>query len=381
MASFKKLKTGWQYRISYKENGVYKTKNGNGFPNKRAAQVAANAIESKLFKGAQLNGGEILLSDYFETWINTYKIGKYTLGTDQVYKGTLKLIKDHLPGIKLKELTKKEYQTFIDKYAEGHSKESTRKRSSHIRACLADAIDEKIIFSDPTRKVVISGKKPPKNKDDKFLSYEDYKKLIEELKSNLNPLYVGRYMILLGASTGARFSEICGLTWSDIDFKNRTIDINKNWDYKDKLDFKTTKTESSNRKISIDNDIIEILKGYQKDQIEILDKFGLENDKNLVFLNYEGNIITNSSCNKTLIKLCDRLEINPITFHGLRHTHASILLYKGINLITISKRLGHAELTTTSNIYSHIVKEMEESDSLKINSIMEGLFNSDDNAK
>ncbi|WP_413509314.1 tyrosine-type recombinase/integrase [Carnobacterium maltaromaticum] len=374
MASFKKLKTGWQYRISFKENGVYKTKSGNGFGSKRAAQVAANAEETKLFNGVSLNAGEIDFPTFYENWARLYKIGLYSKVNDAAYETSIKLVQQYFTGIKIKEITKASYQHFINDFAKTHSKATVKKRNGHIRSCFADAIDEKIIQVDPTRNVTVTGAIKPKKKESKYLNYSQFKKLIEETKKDLNPLYVGRYMILLGSSSGCRFSEICALTWDDIDYSNRTILINKSWDYKNSNDFTDTKTFESERTIRIDKDILDILKAYQKDQKRTLEKFGVTNEKNLVFLNYENSIISNNAVNKTLEKLCLRVTDQAITFHGLRHTHASVLLFKGINIVSLSKRLGHSDITTTSNTYSHVLKELEELDNNKTDKIMQDLY-------
>lgn len=75
------------------------------------------------------------------------------------------------------------------------------------------------------------------------------------------------------------------------------------------------------------------------------------------------NLVTNTAVNKCLKSLCTKIEVNSITFHSLRHTHASMLLYKGISIKYISRRLGHKSVITTLNTYSHIIDELEQRDS------------------
>ncbi|MDT2863145.1 tyrosine-type recombinase/integrase [Lactococcus cremoris] len=69
-------------------------------------------------------------------------------------------------------------------------------------------------------------------------------------------------------------------------------------------------------------------------------------------------------------KLCKILNISTISFHGLRHTHASILLFKNVNILSVSKRLGHKDVTTTQSVYLHVIKEMEERETKLIMKIM-----------
>lgn len=73
-------------------------------------------------------------------------------------------------------------------------------------------------------------------------------------------------------------------------------------------------------------------------------------------------VITNEGANKVLRNLLNQLEINPITMHGLRHTHASVLLYLGASINSVSERLGHADIQTTQDHYAHVIKEMKERD-------------------
>lgn len=88
-----------------------------------------------------------------------------------------------------------------------------------------------------------------------------------------------------------------------------------------------------------------------------------ENENNLVFYRQSSiKTVTNEGANKLLRKTLDALEIEHISIHGLRHTHASVLIYKGANIHSVSKRLGHSDFQTTLDHYSHILQEMEERD-------------------
>ena len=112
-------------------------------------------------------------------------------------------------------------------------------------------------------------------------------------------------------------------------YKNKTVTINKTWDFKDKNDFSDTKTFDSKRTITIDDETFHMLKELRKHQNELAMKTGLRNTKNLVFINTKMEVVTNNAVNKTLVALCKKVGVKTITCHGLRHTHASMLLYKG----------------------------------------------------
>lgn len=92
-------------------------------------------------------------------------------------------------------------------------------------------------------------------------------------------------------------------------------------------------------------------------------KSGLRNTLNLCFVKDRMELVTNNAVNKCLRSICKKLNIKQITCHSLRHTHASMLLYKGINIKYISRRLGHKNVITTLDTYSHVIDELEQQDS------------------
>ncbi|MGE7600085.1 site-specific integrase [Lysinibacillus fusiformis] len=179
--------------------------------------------------------------------------------------------------------------------------------------------------------------------------------LMESLKIDNRPVY---YIILLALKSGMRFAEIIALTRKDFNFKDNTININKTWGYTSSYDDgkKKTKTESSNRIIKIDKVTMSLFNHF----FEVTP----ENIYKLVFYNPASKykVFSNTGVNKALKKILRELQIEEISIHGLRHSHASILFYKGISVQYISERLGHADVDTTIRIYTHLIKELREED-------------------
>lgn len=132
--------------------------------------------------------------------------------------------------------------------------------------------------------------------------------------------------------------------------------MNKSWDYKHiSGNFQPTKNESSNRIVLIDWRLA--------NQFKIL-THGIE-DNQPIFIN-KSNRVFNSTINKLLARHCKNAEIPVITIHGFRHTHASLLIYEGISISSVAKRLGHANTTTTQKTYLHIIQELENKDNDKV---------------
>lgn len=375
MASIQKTKSGWRYRVSYKENGKYKTKTKGGFRTKKEAELAAAELEKQLHRGYDINAGDQLFSEYMRNWYEIFRKGKKSEDNDNDIRRAVEFVEKYFPGVKLNELTRTMYQKALNDYGETHSTASVKKHHTYMRACLREAIAEGIIHRDPTFGAVVKGKKDPKNEEVKYLDFEEVKKLTKVIMENLQPRYISRYIILFALATGARFSEILGLTWDCVNFEEKTVTINKTWDYHYKQTFDNTKNYASKRTVTIDEHTLSILKDLKLKQTELALKTGLRNEHNLVFVNSKFELVTNNAVNKTLRMLCKKAKIKEITCHSLRHTHASMLLYKGVNIKYVSRRLGHKDIVTTLQTYSHIMDEMEQKESRQVDITMKELYN------
>jgi integrase len=358
MASFQKRGNSWQFTISRVINGKQKPIRKGGFRTKKEAQAAAAEIESHLNKGILPHLKPEPFDQYFESWLKTFKpdISNNTMAR---YHTTLKTVQEYFGGVPIQDIKKRDYQAFLNEYGKNHAKDSTRKLNTHIRACVRTAMDEGIIYSDFTRGAVLTGTKG-KRPEEKHLNFKESEILLKELHKRLDrsPTY---YLLLLGLTTGMRFGEMVGLTRKDFDFKNRTIRIEKVWGYNNKMNpgFGPPKNEQSYRTIAIDQETSSIFKHwFEKTPDNIM---------RLVFYSPSSkyHVISNNSANKVLESTLRQLGIEPITVHGLRHTHASILLYLGVSIYYVSERLGHADIQTTLSTYAHIVKELRKQDEEK----------------
>lgn len=303
---------------------------------------------------------DMLFWQYYESWISIYKEGAIRDVTLNKYKLTLKWLKELAPELKVKDINRITYQKLINAYAVDHEKQTVTDFHHHIKSAILDAIDDGLIERDPTHKVVIKGK-PPKEKKLKYLNQYELHSLLNdlELTSDIN----NDWLILLIAKTGMRFSEALGITPKDFDFSNQMISINKTWDYKTGTGFVPTKNKSSVRKIQIDWKTVmqfsELVKNLPEDQP--------------IFVK-PGRAIYNETINDQLSRHCRKLNIPVISIHGLRHTHASVLLFAGVSIASVARRLGHSNMTTTQKVYLHIIQELENKDVDIIMRSMSGLM-------
>jgi len=208
--------------------------------------------------------------EYFAEWIEVYKQGAVRPVTYQKYLMTLRRLTELSPSLKVCELDKRRYQTLINGYAESHERQTTMDFHHHLKSAILDAVDESLLTTDPTRKVIIKGKVAARRKN-KFLSQFELQSLLKNLNLTDEPNW--DWFILLVAKTGLRFSEALGLTPNDFDFAEQKIKITKTWDYKNaEGGFGETKNFSSKRTIQIDPQL--------NTQFSILTK-GLPEDKSI----------------------------------------------------------------------------------------------------
>ena len=288
-----------------------------------------------------------LFCRYYAQWIRVYKEGAIRKVTMDKYQMTQAWLEKLVPNLKLCEVTRITYQQLLNDYAAQHERQTTMDFHHQLKAAILDAVDDGLIERDPTRKAIIKGKSPAQKKIKYLNQFELHTLLVNlDLRGDIN----WDWLILLVAKTGMRFSEALAITPKDFDFSHQTLSISKTWDYKGKGGFLPTKNASSVRKIQIDWQTViqfsELVKGLPKDEP--------------IFVTKER--VFNSTVNNILARHCKRINIPVISIHGLRHTHASLLLFAGVSIASVARRLGHASMTTTQKTYIHIIQELENQD-------------------
>lgn len=354
MATIYKHGKTWRVRIQRRKKGLPRIDyHSSGFDTKLEAEIHAKQKELELFHGKNIAAKNILFSDYYEEWVKLYKIDGKTR-TDVFRRGSIKQAHILFKDIFLTKLNKRMYQKIMNDFSSTRSKSTVTKYHRYFKACFNNAIDEQLISINPANNAVIRGNDiKVKSNEDKFLNYEDAVKLkLAVLDQKYSIDKTGRNIIIIALETGMRFGEILGLTWDRINFNKRTLKIDRTWDYHYKTGFLPTKTKEI-RTIAISDELITFLKEIKKGTNS---KFAIGTDEH----------ISNNGANHTLEKACRRANIKVVTMHALRHTHGSILLYKGFSIAYISKRLGHASISMTQDIYLHVLEELQRIEDDKI---------------
>ena len=289
---------------------------------------------------------QILFCDYYEKWIKVYKEGAIRKVTLEKYYMTHRWLKKLIPELKICEMTRINYQQLLNDYALYHERQTTMDFHHQLKGAILDAADEGLLDRDPTRKAIIKGKTPAVKKI-KYINQFELHTLLNNL--NLKSEISWDWFILIVAKTGLRFSEALALTPKDFDFGRQSISVSKTWDYKGDGGFLPTKNKSSVRKVQIDWQTViqfsELIKGLPEDKP--------------IFVNGK---VYNSTVNDILARYCKKANVPIISVHGLRHTHASLLLFAGVSIASVARRLGHSSMNTTQKTYLHIIQELESQD-------------------
>ena len=345
------------------------TKTVNG--TKAQAKIELAKFVAEVEQGTVIEGKSITFKEFTEIWKRDYGSKELAPSTYRRYLGMLESrMLPYLGHFKLDKIKPTDIMKFYDmldkdtqirrvKCNNGYrtlkplSQKTILEHHRLIRAMLHRAVYWQLLFSNPCERV-----QPPKSKKSKRRYYDDEQ--CKVLLSNLNELSVDdikyKTAITLTLFTGVRLGELMGLEWSDIDFTNGIVSINKSSQYlADKGVFtKTPKTESSIREVAIPDFVLSLLEEYRlwyETQKSIYGE--LWTNSNKLFVQSDGKPMHPSTISKWFVKFVKEIGLPVINFHGLRHTNATLLISQNIDVAVVAARLGHAQITTTFNFYVH----------------------------
>jgi len=285
------------------------------------------------------------LEKYAEIFFDSYR---YSVSTN-VYKATRYSYEKHIKNYFKDKLVKDIKPIDIEKWQSllisNYSLATVRMYRTKLKMILDKAVLDEVIDSNPVLKV----KHLTKNRDDYEAEYtknvnaftkEDIASLVD-----ISDGYIKNVIQFLYA-TGMRPSEMVALLWSDIDFENKTISINKA--AKPQGIVGNTKNESSVRVI----DMLPLAEKILRSQKDLTNKYNQSN----IFLNSKNERFRDyTTISKTFLNISRKLKLNG-TLYNLRHTFASVMISSGAELLWVSKTLGHANLKTTLSVYAKFIK-------------------------
>lgn len=326
---------------------------------KEAKQAERNLLLDVEENGLPSNQSDGFQDPTFEElaslWLENYKTTVKPSTFENVKSKIEKMTEEHFKEMKLKQVT----VTYCQKIAIELSK--TYVLYGHylsvINRIFKYAVLMDIINSNPFDKVIKPKSRQTQRKGN-FLTKEELKEFLK-LAQNTTLSYFFPLVHLM-SYTGLRQGEALALKWSDIDFENKKITVNKTAvRINGKQSLQTPKTKNSKRVISIDSATLSILKSWKKDQIKIYFKNGkhFEGDENFIFTSQRAEWVHIYNFIRYFKRFIADHDLKTITPHGLRHTHASLLFSAGVEPKNISDRLGHSTVQITLDLYTHITEE------------------------
>ena len=374
----------------------------------KAVEAFANEFETRVKSGTYLEGEKLTLHAFVERWWTEYAEQELEEPTQGDYEYVLRRILPKLGHYKLTEITTMQVRRFLnDLKKDGarldgrkgrYSDKTIMKTKQVLSVILSTAVEWGIIESNPCKAIKYRKTKVPGDTKIKYFTAKQAKTFLQAIDK---PLTVSsstqikvdhngktyctketvtldlqfRFLFNLALFSGCRREEILALTWEDFDFKDNFIVINKAaCRVKGETKIKATKTESSIRNVFVSAGVMDMAREYKRQQQKIAlmlgDEWvgykGKQYDRNFVFTQWNGKMMyltTPSSKMRKVIQYInnsiedEKDKLPYITLHGLRHTHATVLIASNIDAVTVAGRLGHSDTSTTLDIYAHALKE------------------------
>lgn len=370
----------------------------------KAVREYAMQFENKVRNGFSMEGRKITLKEFADRWIEEY--AKINLQPETVTKYLQELDDKILPALghlKLSELKPHNVNAFFasltkdgvrkDGKPGGYSKATIIKTRNVLSSILRSAMEWEVIDTNPCDKVRLQAEDTVEKlkfftpeQTEIFLNYIEQPYTVKigghkRVDDTGIPYTVGDYkvtktiqeqirvMFNLAIYTGLRKGELLALQWDDIDFDSDIIHIRKSvTKVNGKQVCKTPKTKTSNRTVSIPHSLTERMSDLHQAQLDFQSQVGdYWQGDNWIFTQDNGKMMSYSTPYQALQDAITRYngdkppeeQLPLIPFHGLRHTSATLLIASKQDIKTVSKRLGHAQTSTTMNIYAHALQESD----------------------
>lgn len=341
--------------------GKQKNINKKGFETKKEAELyysqAKLALDKGTYQPMQVNPtyGEV-----YEEWLEVFKLDV----RESTQRHSKTVFNTHIlpifAHVKLNRINHRMIQRQLNSWHEEHS--LYKEYYHRFKRVLVFAYKQGYLGSKPWERVSVPKKKKVKpyhkiTKD--YYTKDELEYFLEGVKKHGDQLWTTFFRLL--AFTGVRKGEAMGLRWADINFKEHTLTINrtitKGIDGKQII--QTPKTKTSRRTIIIDPKTISVLQLWKKEQAKLLLGFGFNalNSDQYVFTRHQSNQLLRLEHPAERVKIyCSELNLEPIKVHGFRHTHCSLLFEAGVPIQDVQERLGHSDIQTTMNIYTHVTE-------------------------
>lgn len=344
----------------------YTTK--RGFRTQKEAKTALSRLELELQKTGRPTSTNTTFKEAAELWLESYK----KTVKESSYSRTKIIFNKHIypkfGNIKLSKINTAYCQKVVNDWSEKGTPKQYPLFINYMNKVFKYAINIGLTSDNPTLNLLIPKPQIKTEKKLKLYTKEQLELFLNEVSQEQNPYFKNRDYTLfrLLAFSGCRIGEILALTWDNINFKTNEMAIKKTVARSDKYYIsETPKTKKSNRIIYLDEKTIKQLKFWKLEQRKYLFQLGFTK-ANYLFTNDENNFTINQSVAERYNIYRERAGLPYIGLHGFRHTHASMLYEAGADHKEVQERMGHANIKTTMDTYTHITNSKKEETTQKL---------------
>ncbi|WP_456242904.1 site-specific integrase [Sporosarcina cascadiensis] len=360
----------WMYRHKYYDGlGKRKEKKKSGFKTEKAAMTALLEVKAATLRGEhkQVEQDQMTVGQWLDIWYQAHK-NDWKITSRRQREMAIRLqMKPLLGHYKLQKLDRTTYKKeFLNVLEKKYKPSTVTLLHTLFKIAINAAVDDEMLGRNRFTKITLSSSDEKQDKIENYFTPIELVTFLDAAKLHENITNYSYFLTL--AYTGLRRGEALGLHWNDIDFKKKTITVKRT---RDNLNTRSPKTKNSYRTILIDDVLVNQLKSYRKWCMEKKLSYGEKTaGESYVFLSYDsGEPASCSSIMYSMKRVIGLAELPDVTLHGLRHTHATILLNRGSNVKVIADRLGNSP-KMIYDIYGHVLEELE---SETVNSFNQGL--------
>lgn len=374
MANVRKRGNSYQIRVSAGYDSEYRqvihTKTWKPTPGMTERQiekeVARQAIMFEEYCKKGIVTVNVKFKEFAEKWLNDFARVNLKKTTFQRMKNTTIRVYAAFGHLRVDSITRGQIQAFVDDMAKNGKNMKTgkplsRKSIVHHLNFLSDVFNYALRFdmidSNPCNHIFVpKGEK----KEKEIYTVEEMKQLFK-LVNQYAPLKYKAFLTL-AVYSGFRNSELMGLEWKDVDWENNVISVRRtsNYTVTDGNYTDTPKTKSSIRSLKLPQQVFDVLSELRESQLKNKENLGTKwIDSDRLFVTEIGKPLHRGSPYKWQREFTERHGMRFCDIHSLRHFNATVLINAGVDTATVSSALGHSNISTTTNIYFHAIREAQ----------------------